>query len=178
MPGRSKFPSIGLRPNAGSASNSEEYIFSDATLGYNGSVFKIAPTAVRIEMFNDVIDTTGEFVGNLTGSLVLETEMTKLNYVKGRMTLQGDVPTSTAIGLANLETTQDIDVAFLLGVGADRHTSGVTTKALRVFMKIVPESVVLDWNLERPAVGITIVGRISEKYSGKTHPVEEANETL
>ena len=178
MPGRSTFPHIGLRPDAGSPSNSEEYLFSDTTLGYNGTVFRIAPKAVRIEMANDVIDTTGEFAGNLTGDLVLETEMTKLNYVKGRMTLIGDVPSSLAIGLANLETTEYIDVGFLLGVGGDRNLSSSTTKATRIFLRVVPEAVVIDWNLEKPAVGITITGRISDKYNGKTHPVEESNETL
>jgi len=178
MPGRSKFPHVGLRPDAGSVSNSEEYIFSDATLGYNGSVFKIAPTAVRFEFNTDVINVTGEFSGNLTGSLGLETKMQNLSYVKGRMILKGEVPSSLAIGLANLETTEHIDVAFLLGIGGDRNLSSAATKATRLYIRVVPESVIIDWNLEKPTVGITITGRVSEKYSGKTHPVEEDNETL
>jgi len=178
MPGRSKFPHTGLRPDAGSASNSEEYIFSDTTLGYNGTVFRIAPTAVRFEYNTDVMDITGEFAGNLAGDLELETKMKSLHYVKGRMIIQGEVPSSLAIGLANLETTEYIDVGFLLGVGGDRLLSSSTPKATRIFMRVVPESIVIDWNLEKPVVGITISGRISEKYSGKTHPVEEANETL
>jgi len=178
MPGRSKFPHIGLRPNAGSVSSEEEYIFSDATLGYNGTVFKIAPTAVRFEFNTDVMDITGEYDGNLAGNLEVETKMKNLSYVKGRMILQGEVPNSLAIGLANLETTEYIDVGFLVGVGGDENLSTATTKATRLFIRVVPESLVIDWNLEKPTVGITVSGRVSEKYTGKTNPVEEANEAL
>ena len=90
----------------------------------------------------------------------------------------GDVPSSSAIGLANLETTESIDVSFMLGVGVDDHDTGSgITKVNRIKMKIVPESVVIDWNMERPSVQVTIVGRMTTKYTDETHPVQEVQNT-
>jgi len=180
MPGRSKFPHIGLRPDSGSiaSTNDSEKLFADATLGYEGTVFKIAPTAVRFEYNTDIVDITGEFSGNLTGDLITETQVKQMSYVKGRMTMIGDVPSASAIGLANLETTESIDVSFMLGVGAHDHDAAtVVTKVNRIQMKIVPESVVIDWNMERPSVQVTIVGRMTTKYTDNSHPIQEAQNT-
>ena len=183
MPGRSKHPHIGLRPNAGSESNSKEYIFADATLGFDGTTFQIAPKAFRLELSTDVMDITGEFDGNLSGNLVKQTKMRALNYVKGRATFSGDVPSAAAIGLANLETATTLDVAFLLGVGASSITGTAATNFNRVKFRMVPQSVVLDWNLERPVVNITITGQLSERYNAGSLgdadvPVIEAQGTL
>ena len=178
MPGRSKFPSTGLRPNAGSPSNANEKIFSEATLGYDGTKFKIAPTVVRFQFNTEVMDITGEFSGNLTGTVVTETKMKTMSYVKGQVLIKGDVPSAQAIGLVNLETTEYIDVAFLLGVGADELTSAAAANYNRLYIRVVPESVVIDWNLEKPTVQITLSGRVSEKHTGKSHPIEEAQNTL
>ncbi len=153
---------------------------SNAEIRHNGTKFKIKVTKAVIQAGTDLLDATGEHVGNLTGNAVQDTAMKSLGQVKGRVNFEGHVADAQAIGLANLESSTNsvCDLKFLLGVGNTDDLGGsvsVTQIKNYIRFRLAIESVTINWDYTQPFIGLVVSGQITDEYAGTivNPPIQE-----
>lgn len=189
MAGRSRHPAFGLKPFAGDNTNQVletggNSVAEIKSVGGTTDDYMMKVMSAQMEFGCDVIEATGEFVGNLnssgTDTPISDTHMESLHQVKGQIALQGHALADDAIGLVNLEIgpglaaadNSHVDIKFLLGVG----TTAAATAAQKQYIKfrMVIESVGINWDIEQPFVGVSIRGRLSDQYGASGAPIQEA----
>ncbi|QDP65051.1 MAG: hypothetical protein GOVbin1630_8 [Prokaryotic dsDNA virus sp.] len=178
---RSAAPPVTIKPYAGSgeAGYGQNGPFSDSSkIGYDGDYYRIKVLQARFEKTVDLIDCTGEFTGNLTGSPILNPVYKSSSMPRGRVSFTGHVPDGEAVGFANLGnndgTRNTIDCEFHLGIG-DRDPAGVSAPRSNVLkFRAVIESMVIDWNLDNPYIGISITGIVTGSEASLVGTTDES----
>lgn len=176
MTRRSSFPPISLKPYAGD-STADHDIFGTAdgggVIGWNGTKYKIKLLQAQFQLGTDLLDITGETQGNFTATSVKNTVMMSLSQLRGRITFSGYIPCALGIGLTNLNdvdaagsvSDNEIDIEFLAGVGQDNLVTDTTTDDLFYRLRMIMEQISIDWNLDKPYIGVIISGQMTKAHA-------------
>ena len=151
MPRRSSGAPNALKPFVGD--NEKAIATISPTTGVTVP-FTLIVTSAQLSFGTDYIDATGEMTGNLAGADVDDLKLLSLRRGVGQASISGFAKATSAIGLANLEDTDDnvVNVKFLIGIG--QNSGAVEAEERYIKFRMAVERCNINFDVNQPFVGI------------------------